>query len=197
VFGGGTIFGKAALMLNGLHDAIRLTAWSIYGMAGFIWLAALGFIGFRIYQVRTLTAVEAEVLRSGTDSYSETSRSTDSDGFTLESQSTNYASVAWVRYEFNGKTYTAEARHDTASGFKSLQESIARRWKPGARIRVYIDPAAPDKPVPDLGLNLPTLQMSITLLITGAFFAAAGYGVTRLGAFLTRLFEQLKNAHAG
>jgi len=178
-----------------MHDiasAVRTATWCIYGIAGFIWFVAIAFAGFRIYQMRTLVAVQAEVLNAATDSYTATARELDSDRFTYETQETVYVPVARVRYEFHGKTYTVAARHDTGSGFKSIEDRITRRWKPGTRIRVHLDPSEPDRPIPDLGLNAHTFQMSIVAAIAGGVFALFGYGFGWLGSFGFRLFEQLK-----
>jgi len=183
---------------NGVHSiasTVRTAIWCIYGIAGGIWFGALAFAAFRYYQMRTLTPIEAEVLNSEVDSYAVTSRDTDSNGFTVESGATVYVPVVWVRYQYNNEVYTAEARHDTG-GIKWVQDRIARRWRPGARIRVHVDSAQPDKPVPDLGLNLHTFQVSIALVIAGFFFAFFGYALGSLAAYASRLFEQLTQAHA-
>lgn len=176
------------------ESVVRLAVRCIYAISGVIWLAALGFVLYRFYQLRTLVPLQAEVLKAETEAYTERTTGTDSDGFTTEAEFKGYIPVAWVRYEFNGKTYTAEARHDTGSSFKWVQDRITQRWKPGSRIGVHIDPAKPDKPLPDLGLNLHTFQMGIVLVIAGFFFAGVGYGFERLGAFAFRLFDQLKHA---
>lgn len=182
-------------MQDGIHDAAsaaRLAVRCIYAIAGLIWLGALAFALYRYHQIRTLTPVMAEVLKAETESYTSRTTATDSDGFTTDAEFKGYVPVVWVRYEFNGKTYTVEARYDTGSSFRWIQDRITRRWKPGSRIRVHIDPAKPDKPLPDLGLNLHTFQVSIVLVITGFFFVGLGYGMDRLGAYAWRLFDQLK-----
>ena len=180
---------------HGLASAVRTAVRCNYVIAAVIWLGALAFAGYRFYQMRTLTPLEAEVLRAEVDSYTATSSDTDSDGFTMQSQTQVYVPVVWVRYQFNNKVYTVEARHDTG-GLKWVQDRIVRRWKPGARIRIHIDPDEPGKPVPDLGLNLPTFQVCIVLVFTGCVFALFGYTLGRVAVFASRVFEQTAQRYA-
>ncbi len=174
--------------------AVRMAVWVIYGVGGFIWLVSLALAGYRIYQMRTLTAVDAEVVRTGLDSYRDTQLTREPDGFTREYGTTVYVPSVVVRYEFNGQAYTAEARYDSGSSFRSVEQAIANRWKPGARIRVHINPARPDKPVPEVRFNLPAFRMSIVSAVFGFCTILLGYGFGRLGAFGVRFFEQLKHA---
>lgn len=178
-----------AKAMQGPAPAVRTAVRCTYAVAGAIWLGALAFAGYRLYQMRTLTPLEAEVLKSGVDSYTTTRSETDWEGFATQSETEVHVPVVWVRYRFHGKTYTVEARHDT-SGLKWIQERIARRWKPGERIRIHIDPGDPGKPVPDLGLNLHTFQMSFVLLFAGCVFALFGYGAGRLMVSVSGMVEQ-------
>jgi hypothetical protein len=180
---------------HGLASTVRTAVRCIYVVAGVIWLGALAFAGYRFYQMRTLTSLEAEVLRAEVDSYTATSRDTDSDGFTMQSPTQVYVPVVWVRYRFNNKVYSVGARHDTG-GLKWVQDRIAQGWKPGARIRIHIDPDEPGKPVPDLGLNLHTFQMSIVLVFTGWVFVLFGYAFSRMAAFASRAFEHTVQRYA-
>jgi len=175
-------------------SVVRLAARSVYAISGLIWIGALAFAWYRYHQIHTLTPLDALVLKSATESYTESVDSRDSQGFSEKSSFTGYLPVVWVRYEFGGKTYNVEAWHDTGSSFRWFQERITRRWKPGSRIRIHIDPAEPDKPLPDLGLNLHTFQMSIALVIIGIFFAGLGYAIGRLGTFIIQHFDRLKPA---
>jgi hypothetical protein len=170
-------------------SVLRLAVRCIYAISGLICLGALAFAWYRYHQIHTLTPLDALVLKSATESYTETVDSRDSQGFSEKSKFTGYLPVVWVRYEFNGKTYSVEAWHDTGSSFRWFQERITRRWKSGSHIRVHLDPAKPDKPLPDLGLNLHTFQMSMALAIISLFFAGVGYGVGRLGTFAMRYFD--------
>lgn len=110
------------------QSMVRLAVRGIYAIAGVIWLGALAFVLYRYYQIRTLTPVEAEVLKAETESYTERTTSTDSDGFTTEAEFKGYIPVAWVRYQFNGKTYTAEARHDTVGRAQPSSLTASHTW---------------------------------------------------------------------
>jgi hypothetical protein len=180
--------------IHGLASAVRTAVRCNYVIAALIWLGALAFAGYRFYQMRTLTPLEAEVLRAEVDSYTATSSDTDSDGFTTQLQTQVYVPVVWVRHQFNNRVYTVEARHDTAVSV--VQDRIARRWKPGARIRIHIDPEEPGKPIPDLGLNLHTFQMCIVLVFTGCVFALFGYAFGRVAVLASRVFEQTAQRYA-
>jgi hypothetical protein len=162
-------------------------AW-IYGFSALLFAGALALAGYRLCQRYTLTAVQAEVLQSELDSYIDRSTGTDSDGFTEETAARIYVPIALVHYQFKGQIYTVEARSHSGSSFRSIELRTLERWKPGTRIRVYIDPAAPDKPRPDVGLNLHTLQPSLGLILAALFVAALAWVLDR---FLSAAFRAL------
>jgi len=153
---------------------------AVWGSAVMLWLMALAFVGFRIHQMGTLKAVEAEVLDAKTKSYMGRSYSKDATGWTVETRSRMYSANATVRYQFQGREYIAEASHDTGVSIKWLQDRLTRQWKPGSRIRVHIDPAKPDKPLAGLGYNLNTFSIAIGAVLFGFAVLAAGWGFGRL-----------------
>jgi len=173
-----------------MDASVRVAVWSFYFLAGVVWLGSLVFIAYRIHQLRTLPVVDAEVIKAGTDSYVTRSYETDTDGWSQEVYHRWYAAAVVVRYEYKGKQFITEARHDVASS-KWIQDRLARKWKPGTRIRIRIDPARPQEPLAGLGVNLNTFLPAFGLVACGFILVAMGYGVARLGAFLTQLFDSL------
>jgi len=168
--------------------AVQAGARWFYAIAGVIWLGALVFAGYRIYQIFTQVLVPAEVLESGLHPYYERSSDRDTDGFTEESVSLRYDREAKVRYQVNGKVITAGIRQ-SGSGFRWIEELVLREWKPGTRIRVRIDPAEPEKPQPALGLRYSTFQFSLVMALGGGCFAGFGYAMVRAMEFFVRKME--------
>ncbi len=171
-------------------STLRTVVTWIYGFAALLFLGALALAGYRLYQRYTLTAVEAEVLRSELDSYIDRSTGTDSDGFTEETAARIYVPIARVRYQFQGKVYTVEIRSPSGSSFESLESRTLERWKPGARIRVYLDPTAPEKPTADLGFNYHTLHPSLILVMGALFVGGFAWLMERFAGAASRVFER-------
>lgn len=175
--------------IHGLASAVRTAVRCIYAVTGVIWLGALVFAAYRFHQMYTLIPLDAEVLKAEVDSYAATSRATDSEGFTTQSQTQVQGPVVWVRYRFKNRDYTVEVRLD-AGGLQLVQDWIARRWKPGTRMRIHIDPDEPGKPVPDLGFHLHTFQICMVLVFIGGVFALLGYGFGRLTMSAFKVLER-------
>jgi hypothetical protein len=173
-----------------IQSAIQSTVRLIYVLSGLLWLAAIGFAAFRHHQMRTLLAVEAEVLEAETESYLNKITSRDMDGKLRDSTAQMYVPTAMVRYQFSGKVFTVKAGHDTATTSKSFEDSLKRQWKPGTRIRIHIDPARPGEPVLGLGMNLHTYLVSAALIVAGAIIAAFGYAMGWAAGSGVRLFER-------
>ncbi len=170
-----------------MDSAIRFTVGFIYFLAGLIFVGAVVFTGYRIYQMATLPSVEAEVLQADTESYASTSYRRNAAGWNEPTRTRMFAATALVRYSYNGKTVTAEAKHDVGLSSKWLQDRMTKDWKPGARIRIHLDPAQPSEPLAGLGVNLNTFLPAFCLVFFGFFLVGCGYGLTRAAALLVRL----------
>jgi hypothetical protein len=163
-----------------MEPVFKMALWTVYGIAVMVWLGALVFAGFRIHQMRTLEAVDAEVLDAKTESYMAKRFSRDATGWNVETRSRMYSANATVRYRYQGQEYITEASHDVGVSFQWLQDRLTREWKPGSRIRVHIDPAKPANPLAGLGFNLNTFSPSVALVLFGFVVWGAGYGLGRL-----------------
>ncbi len=164
-----------------------------YAIGGLMWVGALVFTGMRIYQICTQVLVTAVVVDSGLIPYSQTSQETDVDGFTRDSASLSYYREVTVRYDVNGKTTTA-AFGQSGSGFRWIEDRVMREWKPGAHIRVRIDPDRPDRPKAALKLDYSTFDASIGLLLGGFCFAGFAYAMSRALEYVLRKFEAYARA---
>ena len=156
-----------------------------------VWLGALVFVGYRGYQMLTLPAVEAEVLQADTESYLSTSYRKNAAGWMEQTRSRMYVPTALVRYRYKGQTLTSEAKHDVGFSWKWLQDSLTREWKPGSRIRIYIDPAKPEEPLAGLGMNVSTFLPAAVMAGFGFFLTGCGYALTRVAAVLIRFAGSL------
>jgi hypothetical protein len=169
-----------------MDPVYKMALWTVYGIAVMVWLGALVFVGFRIHQMRTLAAVDAEVLDAKTKSYLAKRYSRDATGWNVETRSRMYSANATVRYQYQGREYIAEASHDVGVSCQWLQDRLTREWKPGSRMRVHIDPAKPDNPLAGLGFNLNTFSPSVALVLFGFVVWGAGTGLGRLLALLMK-----------
>ena len=174
-----------------MESAIRATVWFIHFLAVLTWLGAVAVAGYRLHQMRTLPAVQAEVIQAETESYTSTSYRKHAAGWTEQTQSPMYVPTATVRYSYNGQTLTGVAKHDVGFSWKWLQDSVTRSWKPGSRIWIHIDPAHPEEPLAGLGLNLSTFLPCVFLVAFGFFLMGCAYVVTRVGALALRFAEGL------
>jgi hypothetical protein len=172
-----------------MESAIRLAVGFIHLLAWLTWLGAVVFAGYRVHQMRTLPAVEAEVLQAETESYNAKAYRRNAAGWTEETRSRMYVPTALVRYSYQGQVITATAKHDTGVSWKWLQDRVTRGWKPGSRIWIYIDPAKPGEPLAGLGNNLGTFMPAVVMIAFGFFLVGCAYGLTRAGAVAIRLFE--------
>jgi len=170
-----------------VESSIRLAVGFIQFLAGLVWLGAVVFVGYRAYQMCTLPSVEAEVLQAETQSYMSTSYRRNAANWMEPTRSRMYVPAALVRYAYNGQTLTAEAKHDVGFSSKWVQDRLTREWKPGSRIRIYIDPAQPDEPLAGLGMNLNTFLPAAFLVSFGFFLVGCGYALARVAPILIRL----------
>ena len=169
-----------------MDATFRLVVRLIYVMAGLTWLGALAFAGYRIFQMRTLPSVEAQILHAETESYRSKSYRRNAAGWNQEIYTRMYVPVALVRYEYGGKTITAEAKHDVGFSWKWVQDRLTREWKPGARMLVRIDPAKPEEPLAGLGMNFNTFLPVPFIAGFGFLLMGIAYGVGRLGLLVAR-----------
>jgi hypothetical protein len=176
-----------APLREGLAAMQSVCRW-FYVVGGLMWVGALVFAGIRVYQICTQVLVPAVVVDSRLIAYSQPSQETDSDGFTRDSAALSHYREATVRYEANGKTNTA-AIGQSGSGFRWIEDRLMKEWKPGAHIRVRIDPARPGKPQPALGLHYSTFEAGIGLLLGGFCFAGFAWGIERALEFVLRKLE--------
>ncbi len=161
------------------ESSVRVTASVIYAVAGLIWLVAAGFAGYRIYQILLWPRVEAEVVRSETESYLSTAYRRDASGWNEAVQTRMYSPKALVRYRVQGRQLTAEAKHDVGSSWKWLQDRLTRQWQPGRRIVVYFRREKPEEPIAGLGWNVNTFLPSLMAVAFGFLFYGIGYGLIR------------------
>jgi len=172
-----------------MESTLRMAVGFIYFLAGLTWLGAAAFAGYRVYQMRTLPSVEAEVVQASTESYTSTSYRRDATNWNRPVRSRMYSAAAVVRYSRDGKVITAEAGFDTGFSWKWVQDRLVREWTPGSRVRVYLDPAKESEPLIGLGANLNTFLPSGMIAFFGFFLYGCGYGVARLVPAVMRLID--------
>lgn len=165
---------------------MRWAVASVRFLAWLVWAGALGFAGYRVYQMRTLPSVEAEVLQAATESYTSTAYRKNAAGWNEPTRSRMYVPTALVRYRYNGRTVAAMAKHDTGFSWKWVQDQVTRGWKPGSRIRIHIDPAQPEEPLAGLGLNLSTFLPVVLLAAFGGFLTGCAWVLQRVVAAVGR-----------
>jgi hypothetical protein len=170
-----------------MEESVKMALRIIDVVAAVMWAGAAVFAGYRIYQLATLRAVDAEVLKAETDSYVVSGEDEDSHGFRRQYSHPMYRALALVRYEFGGQQYTAVARHVAESSFRSGVDRRVRGWKPGSRIRVHVRPDKPDQPQVGLGLNLGTFKIPLLLVGMGYLWLGLGYVLKRVAAHFAKL----------
>ncbi len=170
-----------------MESAIRAAVGLIHFLTWLLWLGALAFAAYRTYQMNTLPVVEAEVLKSETESYTSTSYRENAAGWNEQTQTRMYVPTALVRYTFAGQEFTANAKHDVGFSWKWVQDRLTRNWKSGSRIRIYIDPTKPGEPLAGLGFNLNTYLPAAFLVAFGFFLMGCAWGLSRVAPAILRL----------
>ena len=163
-----------------MESALKAAQWTVYGLALVIWLGSAAFAVWRNQQLITLKPVPAEGVEAATKSSMKSSHGENPSGWNVETKSRMYAATAKVRHQFLGRQYETEASQDVGASCAGLHDRLTRHWKPGAVIRVHVDPARPGAPIAGLGDNLNTFLPPYGMALFGLVIWGMGYGLVRL-----------------